>query len=427
MSVKFKPTLKKLSNGLTIVFLKEEAQRTATALVLVTTGSKYELKEENGIAHFLEHMCFKGTERRPNAMTISSELDGLGAEYNAFTGHEYTGYYAKVAAAHLPRALDIIGDIYCNPLLTDEDIEREKGVIADEINMYEDVPMRKIGDIFMKTLYGDQPAGWSIAGTKEQIAKYTRKDILKFRKKHYVPTATTVVVSGNFDEKAVLQQVKALFGKLAEGKKVGKKKVNDKQQAPALTVAFKESDQTHIVLGVRSYPLTHPSFYALTVLSAVLGGGMSSRLFHKIRIELGLGYYVRASNDAFTDHGALAASVGVDNMRALEVLPAILEEFERLANEPIDKEEMQKAKDMLAGRMLLGLESSDEIAEYYGFQWVLRNEFIKPEEAIRRINKVTAQEVQELAKKIFLENRLNLAVIGPWKDDKEFRKLLKFS
>jgi predicted Zn-dependent peptidase len=427
MSSKLKPKLKKLANGLTVVFLKEETQRTATALVLVTTGSKYEQKEENGIAHFLEHMCFKGTERRPNAMMISSELDGLGAEYNAFTGHEYTGYYAKVASAHLPRALDIIGDIYCNPLLTDEDIEREKGVISDEINMYEDVPMRKIGDIFMKTLYGDQPAGWSIAGTKEQIAKYTRKDILKFRKKHYVPTATTVIVSGNFDDALVFKQIKALFGNLTEGKKVGKKKVNDKQTAPALSVFYKESDQTHIVLGVRSYPLTHPSFYALTVLSAVLGGGMSSRLFHKVRIELGLGYYVRASNDAFTDHGVLAASVGVDNMRAPEVVPAILEEFEKLAVEPISKEEMQKAKDMLAGRMLLGLESSDELAEYYGFQWVLRNEFVAPEEAIRRINKVTAEEVQELAKKIFLENRLNMAVIGPWKDDKDFRSLLKFS
>ncbi len=426
MSTRSKPKLKKLPNGLTVVFLKEEAQRTATALVLVTTGSKYESKEENGIAHFLEHMCFKGTTRRPNAMTISSELDGLGAEYNAFTGHEYTGYYAKVAAAHLPRALDIIGDIYCDPLLAEEDIEREKGVIADEINMYEDVPMRKIGDIFMKTLYGDQPAGWSIAGTKEQIAKFTRKDILRFRKKHYVPTATTVVVSGNFDEGEVFRQIKKLFGGLEEGKKVGKKKVNDKQLAPALTVAYKESDQTHIVLGVRSYPLTHPSFYTLTVLSAVLGGGMSSRLFHKIRVELGLGYYVRASNDAFTDHGVLAASVGVDNMRAPEVIPAIIEEFERLAEELIDKDELKKAKDMLAGRMLLGLESSDELAEYYGFQWVLRNEFIGPEEAIKRINRVTAKEVRELARKIFLENRLNLAIIGPWKDDKQFRKQLKF-
>lgn len=421
-----KPKLKKLSNGLSVVLINEEAQRTATVLVLVSTGSKYETNKEGGIAHFLEHLCFKGTTKRPSSMIISSELDGLGAEYNAFTGHEYTGYYAKVAAPHIENAVDIIGDIYTNSLISAEDVEREKGVIADEINMYEDVPMRKIGDVFMKVLYGDQPAGLGIAGEKEDIAKYTRKDVLNFRKKHYVPSATTVVVSGKFDEALVMKQIKSIFGKIEDTKKTGKKKVNDKQEAPALSVLHKDSDQTHIMIGVRTFPVLHESYYTLSVLSAVLGGGMSSRLFHKIRVELGLGYYVRAANDAFTDHGVLAASVGVDNMRAEEVVPAILGEFNRMKDELVGVEELNKTKEMLAGRLFLGLESTDELAEYYGFQHILRNEFISPEEIVKKIKKVSAKDVQDLAKKIFVDKNLNMAIIGPWKDSKNFKKSLRF-
>lgn len=421
-----KPKLKKLSNGLSVVLLNEDSQRTATVLVLVSTGSKYETNKEGGIAHFLEHLCFKGTEKRPTAMHISSELDGLGAEYNAFTGHEYTGYYAKVASHHLNNAIDLIGDIYCNPLISSDDVEREKGVICDEINMYEDVPMRKVSDIFMKVLYGDQPAGLPIAGEKKEIKKYTRKDVVNFRKKHYVPNATTVIVSGKFDEKEVMKQIKSIFGKIKESKKSDKKKVNDKQVAPQIAVQYKESDQTHIIVGVRTFPLRHESYYTLTVLSAILGGSMSSRLFHKIRVELGLGYYVRASNDAFTDHGFLAASCGVDNGRATEILPAIISEFKRMGDGPVSEEELKRAKDMISGRMLLGLESTDDLAEYYGFQYVLRDEFISPEEAIKKINKVSARDIQELAKKIFVEKHLNAAIIGPFKGDGNFKQSLKF-
>lgn len=411
-----KPVKKTLPNGLTVVFCKEESQRTATALVLVETGSKYETDKEAGIAHFLEHMCFKGTTRRPDAIMISSELDGLGAEYNAFTGHEYTGYYAKVAAPHAMKALDIVSDIYCDPLLREEDIEREKGVIRDEINMYEDVPMRKIGDLYMETLYGAQPAGRPIAGTKEQVSKYTRKDFVNFRKKHYVPSATTVIVAGNFDDAEAMKLIKETLGKLADTPKADKKAVKDKQSKPALRVLRKESDQTHIVLGVRSYPLTDPNYPVLAVLGGVLGGGMSSRLFHKIRVEMGLGYYVRASNDGFTDHGTLAAACGVDNSRAKEVVPAILAEFERMTKELVTEEELIRTKELIAGRMLLGLESSDEVADYYGAQWLMRREFISPEKMIEKIRKVNAEDIQALAKKIFVKKHLNLAVVGPWKE-----------
>jgi predicted Zn-dependent peptidase len=420
-----KPKTKTLKNGLRILFVPMKDQRTATVLVLVEAGSKYETKERNGISHFLEHMCFKGTTTRPNSLIISHELDGLGAEYNAFTGHEYTGYYAKVASRSLPQALDLIADIYCNPLFGDAEIEREKGVIADEINMYEDMPMRKVGDLFMELLYGDQPAGWQIAGTKERIRTFMREDFVKYRNKHYVPAATTVVVSGSFDTKKVEALIKQKFSGLESGKKQTKKKVDDRQSAPKLLVHHKESDQTHLVLGFRSYPLGHASYHTLAVLAGVLGGGMSSRLFHKIRTELGLGYYVRAANDAFTDHGVLAASVGADNTRIDEVIPAILEEFRKLKADLVAPSELKKVKDMLAGRLVLGLESSDELGEFYGFQEMLKKELRTPEEIIVRMNKVTAEDIRKMAKKIFVPERMNLAMIGPWKGEERFAKLLK--
>lgn len=420
-----KPKIKKLRNGLQLLFVPMKEQRTTTILVLVETGSKYETKEINGIAHFLEHMCFKGTTRRPNAQIISNELDSLGAEYNAFTSQEYTGYYTKVAAKQFSKALDLVADIYCNPLFGEDEIEREKGVIADEINMYEDVPMRKVGNLFMEVLYGDQPAGWSVTGKKEIIRTFTQKDFLEYRKAHYVPEATTVVISGNFDAKKAEQLVKQKFDDFITGKKKGKKKVNDKQDAPHLRLQYKESDQTHLILGFRSFPVKHRYDPTLVVMSAVLGGGMSSRLFQKIRNELGLGYYVHASNDAFTDHGVFAASAGVDNSRIDEVIPALLNEFARLREELVSDEELQKVKDMIAGRLVLGLESSDEMGQFFGFQQILKGEMLTPEETIKKMNAVTAKDIRALAKKVFVPQHLNLAMIGPWKDEERFEKLLK--
>ena len=419
-----KPTIKKLTNGMKLVLVPMKDQQTATVLVLVETGSKYETKDINGISHFLEHMCFKGTTNRPNQLVISQELDGMGAEYNAFTGHEYTGYYAKVASAHLPRAVDLISDIYCNSLFKQEDITQEKGAIVGEIDMYEDMPMRKVSDLFMSLVYGDQPAGWEIAGTKERVTTFTREDFLSYRAKHYVPSATTVVVAGKFNERLVEKSINSYFSGQKKGKKHAKLRVLDSQSKPRVSIRKKSSDQTHLMIGVRSYPLAHKDYPVLGVLSAVLGGGMSSRLFQKVRTELGLGYYVRSSNDSFTDHGLLAASAGVVNERAQEAVKAILAEFTKLKTELVPIGELVKAKDMLSGRLLLGLESSDEIAEFFGFQQILKKNMASPEELIARMNKVTTKDIQRVAKAIFITKNLNLALIGPWENQGEFEKLL---
>lgn len=421
-----KPILKNLPNGLRILLVPMEGQRTATGLVLVACGSKYERKNENGISHFLEHMCFKGTSNRPNQLVIASELEGMGAEYNAFTGHEYTGYYAKVAAPELPHAIAILADIYANSLFRPEDIEKEKGAIVGEINMYEDIPMRKVNDLFMTLLYGDQPAGWPITGPKELVTTFTREQFLDYRTRHYVPNATTVVVAGAFDVRKTLARVKAEFGSLKRGKKEGRVKVLDHQDVPAVLLEKKNSDQTHLVLGVRGVPLGHHDYHTLQVLAGILGGGMGSRLFQKVRTELGLGYYVRAANDSFIDHGLFAASAGVVNERLLEAIAAIVGEMRRLKEELVPKAELARVKEMLRGKLLLGLESSDDVAEFYGFQEILRRKLMTPDEVMQQIERVSPQRIRRAAQKYFVSAHLNLAVIGPWEDAAALKRLLQF-
>ncbi len=398
---------------------------TVTVLVLVETGSKYEKKEKSGLSHFLEHMCFKGTTTRPNTSDLSKELDGLGCQYNAFTGQEFTGYYAKGKAGDFSKLLDIISDLYLNPLFKEEEIEKEKGVIVDEINMYDDMPMQKVGETWMKLLYGDQPAGWTIAGPREIVRGMTRKDFVAYRNAHYVASATTVIVSGNIDAVNAFKDIAKKFKGISDGKKFGKKKTSDAQAGPQIATEHKETDQTHFILGTRSFPVGDKRNPILSVLGGILGSGMSSRLFRKIRDEMGVGYYVRAGNSTSTDSGYFAVSAGVANDRLVEVLQAVLVEFETLKQELVSQDELTKVKEHMIGMLYLGLESSDDLAEYYGMQEVMRREIKTPKEKEKIIRAVTAEDVRTMARKIFVEKNLNLALIGPIKDKEILQQILK--
>jgi predicted Zn-dependent peptidase len=399
---------------------------TATVLVLVETGSKYEDKRVNGISHFLEHMCFKGTAKRPKAIDISKELDALGSQYNAFTAQEYTGYYAKSDAKHFTKIFDVVSDIYLNSTFPEVEMEKEKGVIIEEINMYEDMPNRHVQDLLMKLLYGDQPAGWNIAGEKKNITEMKRDDFVTYKQAHYLPEATVLVVAGSVTEKQVLKEVNKIFSPVKSGKKLGKVKVKEIQNKPEVLVKFKDTDQTHFVLAVRSRDFFSKKVPALSVLGGILGGGMSSRLFQKLREEMGVGYYVRAYNDSYTDHGFFQISAGVDNKRIDEVLNAIILECNKLKNELVDEEELEKVKECLIGNTKLGLESSDDIANFYGGQELLKKEIKNIEDKALDIRKVTAKDIQKIAREIFVNEKLNLALIGPFKDSKKFVKILKF-
>lgn len=416
-----------LSNGLRVISIPEADALAATVLVLVETGSKYETKKINGISHFLEHMCFKGTTKRPKALGISSELDSLGAQFNAFTGQEYTGYYAKVQPGQFTKALELVADLYLDPLFDAAEIEKEKGVIIEEINMYEDMPSRRVAELLFGLVYGDQPAGWNIAGEKDVIRSMTRENFIRYRADHYVASATTVIVAGKFDEKKVFSLVEKYFRGMSTGRKHPKKKTVDRQTKPEALVRYKKSDQTHLALAVRSYPLSHKDTFVLEVLAGVLGGGMSSRLFQTVREEMGAAYYVRASNDAYTDHGLFEVSAGVDHRKCADVIRAILSEMKKLTRDLVSQAELQKVKDSIIGHLYLGLEKSDEIANFFGGQEVLRQELKTPELVAKKIQTVTADQLRAVARKIFLTKHLNLALIGPFEDKAPFVKLLDLS
>lgn len=416
-----------LANGLRILTIPRKDDLATTFLVLVEAGSKYETKEISGLSHFLEHMCFKGTEKRPKAIDIAGELDGLGAECNAFTAQEYTGYFAKVEAHKIDQALDIVSDLYLNPVFDVAEIEKEKGVVIEELNMYEDLPMRKVNDLFMELLYGDQPAGWDIGGTKEVVRSLTKEQIIRYRGAHYVPHATVVVVAGAFDEAAIIQKIEAAFGNIPTGAKSGKVAVTEAQTAPQVYMKKKPIDQAHVMLGCRAFSAFDERRFALEVLSDILGGGMSSRLFQKIREEMGAAYSVRANTDLFTDHGFLAVNAGIDQTKLMPVVKAILAEMARLKNERVPAAELTRAKNHLVGRILLGLEASDELASFYGVQEITGEPLMSPQELTARLEAVTADDVQNVARALFTNDRLNVAVIGPIDEEVELRATLRFA
>lgn len=416
---------KVLKNGLRIIAVPMKGSPSVTVMSLVEAGSKYENKANNGISHFLEHMCFKGTEKRLKAMDISREFDAMGAQNNAFTSEEVTGYWGKASNKHTDKLLDIIADMYLNPTLPADDLEIEKGVIVEEINMYEDLPNRLAQEVFNGLLYGDQPAGWSVAGTKENVRGFKREDFVNYRKKHYVASATTIVVAGDIDEKDIFKKVEKAFAGIPNDKKTGKKKVIEKQSVPAVRIKFKETDQTHLVIGVRSFDLYDKRATALRLLSVVLGNGMSSRLFQKMREELGICYYVRCSADSLTDHGVFTISAGVDSTRVEQGISGILEEMARIRDEKIPESELRKAKDYLIGNMYLGLESSDAQANFFGFQEIMREKIKTPKEIEKEIERVTAEDIAKVAKEIITNKKLNMAIVGKYKDEERFKNILK--
>jgi len=415
-----------LKNNLRVISVPMADALTTTILILVEAGSEYETRKNNGVSHFLEHMCFKGTEKRLSSLDITSELDAVGAAYNAFTSNQYTGYYAKVQPKHFDEILDIISDIYLNPVFNQREIEKERGVIIEEINMYEDLPMRRVQEFFTNLLYGDQPAGWDIAGKKEIIRRINRNDFIEYQKNHYLGKSTTVVVTGNFNEKEAVKKIESAFSGIRTGKKVQKLKTVESQKSPRIFLKMKETDQAHLVVGVRAFDIFDKRKYAIDLLADILGGGMSSRLFQKLREEMGAAYYVKSEADLLSDHGFLTASAGVDNNKVSEAIKAVVEEFERLVKEPVEKEELQRVKDRCVGGLIMGLETSDQLAGFYGGQEIITKKIVSPEETIKKIQAVKVEEISAVAKDIFKNNKLNLVIIGPFKEKPRFEQILKF-
>ncbi len=405
-----------LENGLRLITIPMESANSVTVLILVGAGSKYETKDINGISHFLEHMFFKGTEKRPTTLDISETLDNIGGEYNAFTSKEVTGYWAKVDKKHTDVALDWITDMFLNSKFDEAEIEREKGVIIEEVNMYLDTPTAYVSDLFENLLYKDQPAGWMVIGEKENILSFDREKILNYFENHYSPSNVIVCVAGNINEKEIEEKIKNYF-KDKKLKDFGKKeKVVEIQTEPEILLHHKKTDQTHFCLGVRAYDLNHPLKYAQKLLGIILGGNMSSRLFIKVRERSGLAYSIRTSVDASTDTGYLVTQVGIDHKNLEKTIKLILEEYKDLKENKITEKELQKAKDYLKGITSLSLDASDNQASFYAMQELFENKILTPEEKFSLIDKVSVNDIKKVAEDIFVLEKLNLAVIGPVED-----------
>jgi predicted Zn-dependent peptidase len=414
-----------LENGLSVVIVPINEVESVTTMVMVGAGSRYETKTTSGISHFLEHMAFKGTKKRPTAIEISSLVDGAGAESNAFTGKEYTGYYIKSAAHRIGLSLDILSDMLANLLLDPKEIEKERGVITEEINLYEDTPTRKIGDIFESLLYDDTPMGWDIAGRKDVINKISRKDFLSYMKKLYSASNMVVVVAGKVDTQKVLKLIENHFGGLSTFTTEGYKSVIEGQKQPAVKVYYKKTDQAHFALGVRTVGVNdEKNKYPLAILSAILGGGMSSRLFHEVREKRGLAYYVRTLSENYLDCGHLTTFVGADPKRIEDAIALVKAEYKKVMKKgEITEEEVTKAREYVKGHFVLELEDTRSVAVFYGSDWILEKKLENPEDVIERFNEVKLADVLRVARQ-YLTAPLNLALIGNFESESRFKKLI---
>ncbi len=406
-------------NGLRVITIPMENANSVTVLILVGTGSKYETKDINGISHFLEHMFFKGTKKRPTTLKIAETLDMVGGEYNAFTSKEVTGFWAKVDKRHTDVALDWISDMFLNSKFDEKEIEREKGVIIEEVNMYLDTPMAYVGELFENLLYQDQPAGWRVIGEKENILSFNRKKIIDYYKNHYSPENIIICVAGGIEQDKIVPKIQNYFKGIKNGVAEPKIKVKENQKEPGILVHHKKTDQTHFCLGVRAYDMFHSQRYALALLSVILGGNMSSRLFIKVRERSGLAYSIHTSVDNSTDTGYLVTQAGIDHKNLEKSVKLIVEEYKNLKDKKITERELQKAKDYIKGAMSLSLDSSDSQASFYGLQELLEKEALSPEEKFKKIDQVSIDDIKTISENIFLPEKINLAIIGPIEEDKK--------
>lgn len=414
-----------LKNGLTILKVPIPGAKSVLVDVFVKTGSRHESARVNGISHFLEHLFFKGSKLYPTAMALSHALDAIGAEYNANTGKEHTQYYIKAARAHFGFIFEILTDMIQNPVFAAEEIEREKGVIVEEINMYRDTPMRHVEDVLEELMWPGHPLGRNIAGTKEVINKITRDDIMDYVQAFYQPGNLILSVAGAFPEKTLRRLLDKYWANLPRKKFPGWQKAKTEQKKPAVRVEHKKTEQFHLAMGFRSYDYNHPNYIVQIVLAAILGSGMSSRLFVEIREREGWAYYVKAATGNYQDTGNFVIQAGVRRAVLGKVIRKTIEELRKIRQTRVSRTELNKAKEYLKGTMTLSLEESETLLGWYLDQLAFRKTVLSPEGAFALIDKVKPADIQRVANDIFQGKKLNLAVVGPASETKGIRNLLK--
>lgn len=427
--------LYRLQSGLTVLAVPMPAVGSLTVMALANTGSRYEAPEQYGVAHFFEHMVFKGTRKYQDAQQLASVIDGVGADFNAFTSKEYTGYYVKSSAQHFDLALDVVSEMLLAPKLDQADIDREKGVIIEELNMYADSPQQHIENLFDQLVFAGSGLGHDIIGNKTTIQNLQRADFQSFLTQWYGLGNMVLIVAG--DERMVagtgfLSAIERAFGKPIEfdrhstatiADKLGSNPISDK----LFHLEFRETQQAHFVMGWPGIARNNPDRYAQSLLSILLGSNMSSRLFSEVREKRGLCYYVHSAVDQFHDTGIFGAAAGVDPTRLEEAIRVTIGEFMYLANgtKPFTTADLQRAQEYLAGKMVLGLEDSESVAQYYGMKQLLLGEIESPETVLEKVRAVTLDEVHALARRLIVPGALRFALIGPFREQDQVENWVK--
>ncbi len=416
--------IKTLKNGLTLITIDMPHLDSLTTLIAIGAGSRYETKKINGVSHFLEHMFFKGSTKFPTAEIISTLVDGIGAVNNAATDKEVTYYWIKSAAKHINLVSDILSSMIKESLLAKKEIEREKGVIVEELRMFRDNPARYVWDLYERLQYGDQPLGWDIGGEEKTVTAVTREDLISYVDSLYCPQNMALLYVGKLP-KDIEKLAEEYFSDLPQRSKyLFKPYKKVKQLKPKVNVFYKATDQANLVLGVEGFSRCDKKRYIAKVLATILGEGMSSRLFIQVRERRGLAYNVGAQHSSYKDTGSFTVYAGLKLEKIYEGLEVILAELQSTIKESVTDEELKKAKEMLRGRIALQSESTNFLAEYFGTNFVLDRKVETFDEILQKVDKVTKEDLQNLAKELFEKERYNLQIIGPFKDISKFEKIL---
>lgn len=413
-----------LNNGLRLITIPKADSLSTTVMIMVKAGSLDEGKKISGLSHFIEHMCFKGTERWPNQLALATEFEKIAAERNAFTSQEFTGYYVTVVPRHLDRALELLSDMYLRPVFDTAEIERERGVIKEEIKRNHDLPSRRVYDLYQELCYGDSPAGRNIAGTARSVSDIIQADFISYRNKYYTAPNTVVVVAGKFNQLTIKEDIKKYFTSLSNQSAPRRPKTKIKAKID-IGLEKRETNQSWLVFGWPGVDRFHPDYYVAGVLAKILGGSMISRLWQKIREEMGAAYSVGAYHDSLSDSGQFVISAGTSPEKAGVVVRAALEECRRVISGGVTEAELALAKDSLIGGLEMGLETSSDLANFYGFSELLRDKMLSPKDIKHKIEAIKVTDIRRLARSIFNSDKFKLAVLGPHRSQAEFVKALK--
>lgn len=413
-----------LENGLRVISSSMPHTRSVCISIFVGAGSRYERTEEAGTSHFIEHLCFKGTDKRATAKEISEAIDGVGGMLNGGTDKEITVYWCKVARPHFRLALDVLVDMLRNSRFDGQSMEKERRVIIEELNMSMDSPPQRVNLLIDEVLWPDQPLGRDVAGSKETVSALSRQTLLNYRAHQYVANNVVVSVAGDISHEEVLDSLISAFDDWHQGVPQPWFSAQDSQEMPRFRLEHRDTEQAHLCLALRGLSYLHPDRFNLDLLNVILGEGMSSRLFLEIRERQGLAYDIHSYVDHFLDSGAVTIYAGVDLKRIDSAIEAILAELCRLKDE-VPEAELTKAKELAKGRLMLRMEDTRSVSGWMGGQEVLTGRILTVDEVVSIIDAITIPDLGRVARELFTTDKLNLAIVGPFPDAERFQCLLQ--